>query len=145
APNTTQQADRAAAAELSKGFEPAAIEARWYPEWERRGYFRSGQHVANGSAETFAIQLQPPNVTGTLRMGHGFNQTIMDGLTRYFRMRGADTAWIPGTYHAGIATQIVVERQLDAQQISRHDLGRERFVEKVWEWKQYSGGTITTQ
>ncbi len=145
APNTTQQADRAAAAELSKGFEPAAIEARWYPEWERRGYFRSGQHVANGSAETFAIQLPPPNVTGTLHMGHGFNQTIMDGLTRYFRMRGADTAWIPGTDHAGIATQIVVERQLDAQQISRHDLGRERFVEKVWEWKQYSGGTITTQ
>ncbi len=141
APSTAQPAT----AELPKSFEPSAIESRWYPEWERRGYFRSGRHVQGGSADTFAIQLPPPNVTGTLHMGHGFNQTIMDGLTRHFRMRGADTAWIPGTDHAGIATQIVVERQLDAQQVSRHDLGRERFVEKIWEWKQYSGGTITTQ
>ena len=147
ASNITATSTAATPAELPKSFEPQAIEARWYPEWERRGYFRSGRHVADvaNAPETFAIQLPPPNVTGTLHMGHGFNQTIMDGLTRYFRMRGADTAWIPGTDHAGIATQIVVERQLDAQKVSRHDLGREKFVEKIWEWKQYSGGTITTQ
>ncbi len=132
--------------ELSKSFEPAPIESRWYPLWEQRGDFAAGVHVATPqNGENFAIQLPPPNVTGTLHMGHAFNQTIMDGLTRYHRMRGFNTAWIPGTDHAGIATQIVVERQLDAQKISRHDLGREKFVEKVWEWKQYSGGTITTQ
>ncbi|MCK9510104.1 MAG: valine--tRNA ligase [Pigmentiphaga sp.] len=143
----TSSSSAAAPQELSKSFEPQAIEARWYPEWEQRGYFRAGRHVENvpDAPETFAIQLPPPNVTGTLHMGHGFNQTIMDGLTRYFRMRGADTAWIPGTDHAGIATQIVVERQLDAQKLSRHDLGREKFIEKIWDWKQYSGGTITTQ
>ncbi|WP_374478145.1 valine--tRNA ligase, partial [Zoogloea sp.] len=94
---------------------------------------------------SFCILLPPPNVTGTLHMGHGFNQTIMDALTRYHRMRGWNTLWQPGTDHAGIATQIVVERQLDAQGISRHDLGREKFLEKVWEWKEYSGGTITQQ
>ncbi len=133
--------------ELPKSFEPQAIEARWYPVWEERGYFAGGQHVAptGQTPPPFATQLPPPNVTGTLHMGHAFNQTIMDGLTRYFRMRGADTAWIPGTDHAGIATQIVVERRLDAEKITRHDLGRERFVEKVWEWKQFSGGTITGQ
>src|SRR5574340_344684 len=96
-------------------------------------------------AEAFSIQLPPPNVTGTLHMGHAFNQTVMDALTRYYRMRGANTLWLPGTDHAGIATQIVVERQLDAQGISRHDLGRERFVERVWEWKEHSGSTITRQ
>ncbi|MBX6317471.1 valine--tRNA ligase [Pigmentiphaga sp.] len=132
--------------ELPKSFEPAAIEARWYPLWEQRGDFQAGVHVKGpNNDQAFAIQLPPPNVTGTLHMGHAFNQTIMDGLTRYHRMRGFDTVWIPGTDHAGIATQIVVERQLDAQKISRHDLGREKFVEKVWEWKQYSGGTITNQ
>lgn len=136
--------------ELPKSFEPKAIEARWYPEWEKRGYFDGGRHVDHPAGvpagfETFAIQLPPPNVTGTLHMGHAFNQTIMDGLTRYYRMRGSDTVWIPGTDHAGIATQIVVERQLDAQNVSRHDLGREKFVEKVWEWKKYSGDTITGQ
>ncbi|MDX3907363.1 MAG: valine--tRNA ligase [Pigmentiphaga sp.] len=132
--------------ELPKSFEPAAIEARWYPLWEQRGDFKAGAHVQGPhNGETFAIQLPPPNVTGTLHMGHAFNQTIMDGLTRYHRMRGFDTVWVPGTDHAGIATQIVVERQLDAQKVSRHDLGREKFVEKVWEWKQYSGGTITSQ
>ncbi|CEZ22456.1 valyl-tRNA synthetase [Neisseria meningitidis] len=94
---------------------------------------------------SFSIQLPPPNVTGTLHMGHAFNQTIMDGLTRYYRMKGCNTAWIPGTDHAGIATQIVVERQLAAQNVSRHDLGREKFLEKVWEWKEVSGGTITQQ
>ncbi|HRO34666.1 valine--tRNA ligase [Thauera sp.] len=129
--------------ELAKSFEPADIERRWYPEWESRGYFDAGLDKSNPAA--FCILLPPPNVTGTLHMGHGFNQTIMDALTRYHRMRGDNTLWQPGTDHAGIATQIVVERQLDAQGISRHDLGRERFLEKVWEWKEYSGGTITRQ
>ncbi len=133
---------------LSKSFEPAAIEAQWGPEWERREYGQAGYRgtkAAKPGAEAFAIQLPPPNVTGTLHMGHAFNQTIMDSLTRYHRMRGANTAWIPGTDHAGIATQIVVERQLQAQKISRHDLGRKNFVAKVWEWKEKSGDTITTQ
>ena len=103
--------------ELSKSFEPATLEARWYREWEKRGYFAAGQHTQGGPAAgiPYAIQFPPPNVTGTLHMGHAFNQTIMDGLTRYYRMRGHNTAWIPGTDHAGIATQIVVERQLDAE------------------------------
>ena len=129
--------------ELAKAFEPADIERRWYPEWESRNYFAAG--VDRDNAENFCILLPPPNVTGTLHMGHGFNQTIMDALTRYYRMRGHNTLWQPGTDHAGIATQIVVERQLDAQGISRHDLGREKFLEKVWEWKEYSGNTITKQ
>ncbi|MFZ2267233.1 MAG: valine--tRNA ligase [Azonexus sp.] len=129
--------------ELAKAFEPADIERRWYPEWETRNYFAAG--VDADKADNFCIQLPPPNVTGTLHMGHGFNQTIMDALTRYYRMRGHNTLWQPGTDHAGIATQIVVERQLDAQGISRHDLGREKFLEKVWEWKEYSGNTITKQ
>ncbi|MBK8357874.1 MAG: valine--tRNA ligase [Comamonadaceae bacterium] len=139
---------------LSKSFEPAALEANWGPEWERRGYgvagFR-GSHAPKEGAPSFAIQLPPPNVTGTLHMGHAFNQTIMDSLTRYHRMAGFNTAWIPGTDHAGIATQIVVERQLQAQGISRHDMGptpaeaRKNFVAKVWEWKEKSGNTITTQ
>ncbi|KAB2925196.1 MAG: valine--tRNA ligase [Dechloromonas sp.] len=129
--------------ELAKAFEPADIERRWYPEWESRNYFAAG--VDGSKQDNFCILLPPPNVTGTLHMGHGFNQTIMDALTRYYRMRGHNTLWQPGTDHAGIATQIVVERQLDAQGISRHDLGREKFLEKVWEWKEYSGGTITRQ
>ncbi len=129
--------------ELAKSFEPAAIEARWYPEWESRGYFAAG--VDRSRPDAFCILLPPPNVTGTLHMGHGFNQTIMDGLTRYHRMKGVNTLWQPGTDHAGIATQIVVERQLDAQGVTRHQLGRERFLEKVWEWKEFSGGTITRQ
>ena len=129
--------------ELAKSFEPADIERRWYPEWESRGYFDAGLDTTNTNA--FCILLPPPNVTGTLHMGHGFNQTLMDALTRYHRMRGYNTLWQPGTDHAGIATQIVVERQLDAQGVSRHALGREKFLEKVWEWKEYSGGTITRQ
>ncbi|TXI89627.1 MAG: valine--tRNA ligase, partial [Burkholderiaceae bacterium] len=128
--------------ELAKSFEPATIESFWRTEWEQRGYFTA---TTDESKPSFSIQLPPPNVTGTLHMGHAFNQTIMDGLTRYYRMRGHNTAWIPGTDHAGIATQIVVERQLDAQKISRHDLGREKFLEKVWEWKEKSGSTITGQ
>ncbi len=129
--------------ELAKSFEPADIEARWYPTWEAAGHFAAG--LDSNKSDAFCILLPPPNVTGTLHMGHGFNQTIMDALTRYHRMRGANTLWQPGTDHAGIATQIVVERQLDAQGVSRHDLGREKFLEKVWEWKEYSGGTITRQ
>jgi len=133
---------------LSKSFEPAALEAHWGPEWEKRGYGVAGYRGTQAPKEgqpSFAIQLPPPNVTGTLHMGHAFNQTIMDSLTRYHRMLGANTAWIPGTDHAGIATQIVVERQLQDQSVSRHDLGRKAFVEKVWEWKEKSGNTITTQ
>ncbi|MBL8415179.1 MAG: valine--tRNA ligase [Propionivibrio sp.] len=129
--------------ELAKSFEPADIERRWYPEWEARGYFDAGLDTTNPNA--FCILLPPPNVTGTLHMGHGFNQAIMDALTRYHRMRGDNTLWQPGTDHAGIATQIVVERQLDAQGISRHQLGRDKFLEKVWEWKEFSGNTITRQ
>ena len=129
--------------ELAKSFEPAEIERRWYPVWESNGYFAAGLDTSKN--DNFCILMPPPNVTGTLHMGHGFNQAIMDALTRYHRMRGANTLWQPGTDHAGIATQIVVERQLDAQGISRHDLGREKFLEKVWEWKEYSGNTITRQ
>ena len=128
--------------ELAKSFDPKAIEAHWYPHWESRGYFNAG---FKPDAESFCIQLPPPNVTGTLHMGHAFNQTLMDALTRYHRMRGANTLWLPGTDHAGIATQIVVERQLEAQGVKRHDLGRDKFIEKVWEWKQFSGSTITSQ
>jgi valyl-tRNA synthetase len=132
--------------ELAKSFEPAEIEKRWYPIWESRGYFAAGLDTATAPAkDSFCILLPPPNVTGTLHMGHGFNQAIMDSLTRYHRMRGDNTLWQPGTDHAGIATQIVVERQLDAQGVSRHKLGREKFLEKVWEWKKYSGDTITRQ
>ncbi|MDY0035911.1 MAG: valine--tRNA ligase [Zoogloea oleivorans] len=131
--------------ELAKSFEPAEIERRWYEHWETSGYFAAGLDRSKPADQSFCILLPPPNVTGTLHMGHGFNQTLMDALTRYHRMRGWNTLWQPGTDHAGIATQIVVERQLDAQGISRHDLGREKFLEKVWEWKEYSGGTITQQ
>ena len=133
--------------ELSKSFEPADLEARWYQAWEERGYFTAGQHVnaPGATGEPYVIQFPPPNVTGTLHMGHAFNQTIMDGLVRYHRMLGDDTVFVPGTDHAGIATQIVVERQLDAQKLSRHDLGREAFVSKVWDWKELSGNTITSQ
>ncbi|MEI6548938.1 MAG: valine--tRNA ligase [Betaproteobacteria bacterium] len=139
---------------LSKSFEPAALEAHWGPEWEKRGYGVAGHRgtqTPQADAPNFAIQLPPPNVTGTLHMGHAFNQTIMDSLTRYHRMMGFNTAWIPGTDHAGIATQIVVERQLQGQGISRHDMGptpaeaRKNFVSKVWEWKEQSGNTITQQ
>jgi valyl-tRNA synthetase len=129
-------------AELAKSFEPHAIEAKWYPVWEAAGYFKAGYEPAKAS---FSIQLPPPNVTGTLHMGHAFNQTVMDALTRHHRMKGENTLWLPGTDHAGIATQMVVERQLGLQKISRHDLGREKFVEKVWEWKEESGSTITGQ
>jgi len=128
--------------ELAKSFEPAAIEAKWAPLWEHSGTYAPTLDAAKPS---FSIQLPPPNVTGTLHMGHAFNQTIMDSLTRYHRMKGDNTLWVPGTDHAGIATQIVVERQLEQQKLSRHDLGRKNFVAKVWEWKEQSGSTITQQ
>jgi valyl-tRNA synthetase len=128
---------------LAKSFDPKTIESKWYEFWEGKGFYAAGLDTTK--QDNFCILLPPPNVTGTLHMGHGFNQTIMDALTRYHRMRGDNTLWQPGTDHAGIATQIVVERQLDAKGVSRHDLGREKFLEKVWEWKEYSGGTITKQ
>ncbi|HSI28497.1 MAG TPA: valine--tRNA ligase, partial [Methylophilus sp.] len=140
---TTPTQNSTPARELAKSFDPKTIESQWYAFWESKGFYAAGMNPE--VKDNFCILLPPPNVTGTLHMGHGFNQTIMDALTRYHRMRGDNTLWQPGTDHAGIATQIVVERQLDAQGVSRHDLGRERFLEKVWEWKEYSGGTITQQ
>src|SRR5512146_2081783 len=128
--------------ELAKSFEPHAIEAKWYPIWESRGYF---QPTYTPGAEPYCIQLPPPNVTGTLHMGHAFQQTLMDVLIRYHRMRGCNTLWQIGTDHAGIATQIVVEQQLKAEGRSRHDLGRVGFHERVWAWKEESGGAITRQ
>jgi valyl-tRNA synthetase len=128
--------------ELAKSFEPAALEAHWGPKWEASGLYAP---TLDTSKPSFSIQLPPPNVTGTLHMGHAFNQTVMDSLTRYHRMLGHNTLWVPGTDHAGIATQIVVERQLQAAGQSRHDLGRKNFVARVWEWKQQSGNTITSQ
>ncbi len=143
---------------LAKSFEPADIEACWYPIWESRGLFRSptlppaqphersDQAPGNATVQpSYCIQLPPPNVTGTLHMGHAFQQTLMDTLIRYHRMKGDATNWVVGTDHAGIATQIVVERQLQAQGLTRHDLGREAFLERVWSWKQESGSTITRQ
>ena len=129
--------------ELAKTFSPADIEDKWYQYWESNGYYKMGEDESK--LDSFSILLPPPNVTGTLHMGHGFNQTLMDMLTRYHRMKGENTLWQPGTDHAGIATQIVVERQLDQKNISRHELGREKFIEKVWEWKEESGGKITQQ
>ncbi len=128
--------------ELAKSFEPAEIEAHWSAQWDKSGLFAPTLDPAKPS---FSIQLPPPNVTGTLHMGHAFNHTIMDALTRYHRMRGDNTLWLPGTDHAGIATQIVVERQLQEQGQSRHDIGRKNFVARVWEWKQHSGNVITDQ
>ncbi len=141
-PNSPNSQLASSVDELAKSYEPAPIEAYWGPEWERRGIADATLDEGKGD---FSIQLPPPNVTGTLHMGHAFNQTIMDGLVRHARMSGKNTLWVPGTDHAGIATQIVVERQLDAQKVSRHDLGREKFLEKVWEWKETSGSTITRQ
>jgi len=126
---------------LDKSFNPAGIEQRWYQRWESAGWFRHKDHAV----PAYCIQLPPPNVTGTLHMGHAFQQTLMDALIRYHRMRGLNTNWVVGTDHAGIATQIVVERQLQDEGKSRHDLGRDKFVERVWQWKQQSGSTITRQ
>ena len=125
---------------IEKTYNPQAIEQHWYQSWESNGYFAPG-----GGDNPYCIMIPPPNVTGTLHMGHGFNNTIMDALIRYHRMKGDNTLWQPGTDHAGIATQMVVERQLAAEGQSRHDLGREQFIERVWEWKGESGGNITRQ
>ncbi len=130
---------------LAKSFEPKDIEAHWYPLWESRGYFKNPPAAPLAPAPSFCVQLPPPNVTGTLHMGHAFQQTLMDTLVRYQRMKGVDTNWVVGTDHAGIATQIVVERQLAAENKTRHDLGREAFIERVREWKAISGSTITRQ
>src|SRR5699024_1966158 len=119
---------------------PSKIEARWYEWWESSGYF-----APSGRGEPYCIMIPPPNITGTLHLGHAFQDTLMDILTRYHRMRGQDTLWQPGTDHAGIATQMVVERQLNAEGMTRHDLGREAFIERIWQWKAQSGGTITQQ
>jgi valyl-tRNA synthetase len=127
---------------IDKSFSPAAVEQRWYQRWESAGYFKAS---AQDPRPAYSIQLPPPNVTGTLHMGHAFQQTLMDSLIRYHRMRGHNANWVVGTDHAGIATQIVVERQLEAEGKSRHDLGRGKFVERVWQWKQQSGSTITRQ
>ncbi|MBI1965783.1 MAG: valine--tRNA ligase [Betaproteobacteria bacterium] len=129
--------------ELAKSFEPAAIESHWYPLWEKNGYFKAGLDASN--PRNFCVLLPPPNVTGTLHMGHAFQQTLMDALIRYHRMRGYNTLWQPGTDHAGIATQIVVERQLESEGASRRDLGRGKFVERVWKWKEESGSVIGRQ
>lgn len=127
---------------MDKTYQPDAIEQQWYKTWEENGYFKpSGDTEAN----PFSIMIPPPNVTGSLHMGHGFQESIMDALVRYHRMQGDNTLWQVGTDHAGIATQMVVERLLGAEGVSRHDLGREKFIEKVWEWKEESGGTITRQ
>jgi valyl-tRNA synthetase len=132
------QAD--AAETIATTYDPALIESKWYRVWEENGYFKP-----SGQGESFCIMIPPPNVTGSLHMGHGFNNAIMDALTRYNRMQGKNTLWQPGTDHAGIATQMVVERQLAAQGISRHDLGREQFIDKIWQWKAESGNNITRQ
>jgi len=127
-------------ATLEKTYQPQQIETNWYQTWESQGYFKP-----SGEGEAYSIMIPPPNVTGSLHMGHGFQEAIMDGLVRYNRMKGCNTLWQVGTDHAGIATQMVVERQLGAKGITRHDLGREKFIEKVWEWKEESGGQITQQ
>jgi len=125
---------------MDSTFNPADIESRWSERWENEGCYQP-----SGTGTPYCIMIPPPNVTGSLHMGHGFNNAIMDALIRFHRMRGHNTLWQPGTDHAGIATQMVVERQLAANGVSRHDLGRDQFLEKVWQWKEQSGGTITRQ
>ena len=125
---------------MEKTYQPNAIELAWYQTWEDKGYFTPG-----GTGTPYSIAIPPPNVTGSLHMGHGFNNAIMDALIRYHRMKGCNTLWQVGTDHAGIATQMVVERQLQAEDLTRHDLGRDKFIDKVWEWKAESGGNITRQ
>ncbi|MCR4332219.1 MAG: class I tRNA ligase family protein, partial [Sulfuricaulis sp.] len=125
---------------MSKSYDPHAIEQRIYDAWERAGDFAPG-----GQGKPYCIMIPPPNVTGSLHMGHAFQDTLMDTLIRYHRMQGDNTLWQAGTDHAGIATQMVVERQLEAEGKTRHDLGREEFVKRVWKWKAESGGTITRQ
>ncbi len=125
---------------MEKTYQPHEIEGSWYNTWEEKGYF-----APSGQGDSYCIMIPPPNVTGSLHMGHAFQDTIMDALIRYQRMQGKNTLWQVGTDHAGIATQMVVERQLLAQGTNRHELGRKKFLDKVWEWKAESGGTITRQ
>ncbi len=125
---------------MEKTYNPHSIEQRWYETWEKNDNFSP-----KGGDESFSIMIPPPNVTGSLHMGHGFNNTVMDTLTRYHRMKGHNTLWQPGTDHAGIATQMVVERQLNAEDKTRHDLGRDKFIDRIWDWKEESGGNITRQ
>ena len=127
---------------MEKHFDPTSIEKKWYETWEGKGYFKP---LTSKTGNAYSIMIPPPNVTGSLHMGHAFQDTIMDTLIRYHRMKGDETLWQPGTDHAGIATQMVVERQLAAQGLTRHDIGREAFIDKIWEWKAESGGTITKQ
>ncbi|HCC66319.1 MAG TPA: valine--tRNA ligase, partial [Moraxella sp.] len=138
---STQHQIAQALTSLENAYNPSDVENGMYQMWEDKGYFQPSYD----KQQSFSIALPPPNVTGSLHMGHGFNNAIMDTLTRYHRMLGENTLWQPGTDHAGIATQMVVERQLNAQGIKRHDLGREKFLEKIWEWKAESGGNITRQ
>lgn len=138
---STQHQIAQALTSLENAYNPSDVENGMYQVWEDKGYFQPSYD----KQQSFSIALPPPNVTGSLHMGHGFNNAIMDTLTRYHRMLGENTLWQPGTDHAGIATQMVVERQLNAQGIKRHDLGREKFLEKIWEWKAESGGNITRQ
>ncbi|HEC17971.1 MAG TPA: valine--tRNA ligase, partial [Gammaproteobacteria bacterium] len=125
---------------MEKTYNPHAIEQKWYTTWEQAGLF-----APSGEGQPYCIMIPPPNVTGSLHMGHGFNNTVMDSLIRYHRMKGDITLWQPGTDHAGIATQMVVERQLEAEGKSRYDLGREAFIQRIWQWKEESGGNITRQ
>src|SRR5699024_6717093 len=125
---------------MDKTYQPHSIEQPWYQRWEAAGYFKP-----SGKGEAFTIMIPPPNVTGSLHMGHGFNNAFMDALVRFRRMQGRNTLWQPGTDHAGIATPMVVERRLAAQGKSRHDLGRDAFIDDIWKWKEESGGTITEQ
>jgi len=126
---------------MEKTYDPHAIEQNWYQQWESKGYFRP----ADEGDKSYCIMIPPPNVTGSLHMGHGFNNAIMDTLIRYHRMSGDKTLWQPGSDHAGIATQMVVERQLEAEGKTRHDLGRDKLIDRIWDWKQESGGRITQQ
>ncbi|HEY0635430.1 MAG TPA: class I tRNA ligase family protein, partial [Gammaproteobacteria bacterium] len=129
---------------MDKSYEPHAIEQRWYQTWEENGYF-APKSDQGANSDAYCIMIPPPNVTGSLHMGHAFQDTIMDALIRFHRMKGDNTLCQPGTDHAGIATQMVVERRLLAQGKTRHDLGREAFLDEVWKWKGESGGTITRQ
>ncbi|WP_455380935.1 class I tRNA ligase family protein, partial [Acidihalobacter prosperus] len=125
---------------MDKSYNPHSIEQRWYTYWESRGYF-----APQGDGKPYCIMIPPPNVTGTLHMGHAFQDTLMDALIRYHRMQGDNTLWQAGSDHAGIATQMIVERQINAEGVTRHDLGREAFIDRVWQWKAESGGQITQQ
>src|SRR5512132_2697017 len=127
----------AESAPISDRYDPTAVEQRWYPLWESRGYFVADPAKAG---KPFSIVMPPPNVTGSLHLGHALDNTLQDILVRFKRMDGFNALWVPGTDHAGIATQVVVERQLDTEGQSRKDLGREAFVERVWQWKEQSGG-----